>query len=238
MYGEFAHWFHLLTPPHEYAVEADFYARVLTESAEIPIGTILELGSGGGNNASHLKERFELTLVDLSEEMLELSRVLNPELEHIQGDMRTLRLGRRFDAVFVHDAVCYMTTEVDLMAAIETTFEHCRPGGAAVFAPDWATESFEESTDHGGSDGDGLGMRYLEWVWDPDPGDTTYIADYAYLLRDREGSVRAVHDRHICGIFPRSTWLRLIEGAGFRASRRPGIEDETGMDIFVGVKPV
>ncbi len=33
------------------------------------------------------------------------SRELNPDCEHVLGDMRTLRLGRTFDAVFVHDAV-------------------------------------------------------------------------------------------------------------------------------------
>jgi hypothetical protein len=38
--------------------------------------------------------------------------------------------------VFVHDAVAYMTTERELRAAIETAFVHCRPGGAALFAPD------------------------------------------------------------------------------------------------------
>ena len=51
-----------------------------------------------------------MTLVDLSAEMLEVSRQLNPECEHIQGDMRTIRLGRQYDAVLVHDAVDYVTT--------------------------------------------------------------------------------------------------------------------------------
>ena len=41
--------------------------------------------------------------------MLELSRTLNPDCEHLEGDMRTLRLGRTFDAVLIHDAVMYMT---------------------------------------------------------------------------------------------------------------------------------
>lgn len=238
MYREFAAWFHLLTSPEEYRVEADFYGRVLTESAQIPLRTILELGSGGGNNASHLKAGFDLTLVDLSDEMLALSRSLNPECEHIQGDMRTLRLGRQFDAVFVHDAVMYMTSEADLRAAIETAFEHCSEGGAALFAPDDARETFSPRSDHGGHDGEERSLRYLEWSWDPDPTDETYLVDYAYLLRDADGQVRVEHDRHTCGLFPRATWLRLLTESGFRASRRDGIEDETGPDIFVGVKPL
>lgn len=58
--------------------------------------------------------------------MLDLSKKSNPECEHILGDMRTLRLNRTFDAVFVHDAICYMRTREDLRAAIETAFVHLR----------------------------------------------------------------------------------------------------------------
>lgn len=238
MYRELASWFHLLTAPEDYAVEAEFYGRVLTELAQIPVNSILELGSGGGNNASHLRASFELTLVDLSDEMLELSRSLNAECEHVQGDMRTLRLGRQFDGVFVHDAIVYMTSEDDLRAAIATSFEHCKPGGAALFAPDNVRETFRTITDHGGHDGDHRSLRYLEWIWDPDPDDGTYLVDYAYLLRDQDGAVRVEHDRHTCGVFPRATWMRLVEESGFRAEWREGIEDETGPDIFVGVKPL
>ncbi|MEA2702730.1 MAG: hypothetical protein QOD63_675, partial [Actinomycetota bacterium] len=68
---------------------------------------MLELGSGGGHNAVHLVADFAMTLVDLSDQMLDVSRRLNPGCEHVVGDMRTVRLGRSFDAVFVHDAVDY-----------------------------------------------------------------------------------------------------------------------------------
>jgi SAM-dependent methyltransferase len=238
MYRELAGWFHLLTSPDDYSIEADFYGRVLTESADIPVRTVLELGSGGGNNASHLKARFELTLTDLSHKMLALSRTINPECEHIQGDMRNLRLGRRFDGVFVHDAISYMTTEDDLRAAIITAFEHCKPGGAALFGPDEVAETFRSRTDHGGHDDLERSLRYLEWTWDPDPEDNTYLVDYAYLLRDAKGLVRVEPDRHVCGVFSRAAWLRLLEESGFRAEGREGIEGETALDVFVGVKPL
>jgi hypothetical protein len=46
-------------------------------------------------------------------------------------------------------------------------------------------------TDEGGQDGrDGRGLRYLEWTWDPDSTDDTYIVDYAFLLREASGAVR------------------------------------------------
>jgi SAM-dependent methyltransferase len=237
LYQELASWFHLLTSPEDYNVEAAFYSRLLSEAAQIPVNAVLELGSGGGNNASHMKAHFELTLTDLSTEMLALSKSLNPECEHIQGDMRNLRLGRQFDAIFVHDAVDYMNTEEDLRGAVRTAFEHCKPGGAALFAPDYVSETFKPIAEHGGHDGEVRSLRYLEWDWDPDPADNTYVADFAYLLKDETGDVRVVHDRHICGLFERSTWLRLLSEAGFQPEIRPGIEGETGLDIFIGIKP-
>jgi hypothetical protein len=154
--------------------------------------------------------------------------------------MRTIRLDRTFDAVFVHDAVCYMTTASDLRMAIETAFVHCAPGGAALFAPDFVTENFRPSTDHGGSDGSTRGLRWLEWTWDPDPSDTTYIVDYAYLLRDSDGTVRVEHDRHVEGLFTGADWLRLLSGAGFQACSvqfEPSDLEPRSHEVFVAKRP-
>jgi hypothetical protein len=240
LYGALAEWWPLLSAPEEYAEEASLYQRALIEGSKRPLTTLLELGSGGGNNASHLKARFTMTLVEPSPNMLAVSRRLNPDCEHVQGDMRRVRLDRRFDAVFVHDAVVYMTTEADLRTAIETAFVHCEPGGVALFAPDHVRENFKPSTDHGGHDGETRGLRYLEWTWDPDPNDTTYQVDYACLLRERDGSIRAEHDRHVEGLFARGDWLRWLSEAGFEPRVVPAehSELEPGQyEMFVAARP-
>jgi hypothetical protein len=239
LYGELAGWFHLLTAPHEYVEEAAAYREALEGALTTPSRALLELGSGGGNNAWHLKPHFQCTLTDLSAAMIDESRRINPECEHLVGDMRSLRLNRQFDAVLVHDAIMYMTTEADLRRAFETAFVHTRPGGVAVIAPDVTRETFEPGTDSGGNDDPEThrGVRYLGWSWDPDPDDTTSVTDYVYLLRDGL-NIRAVHDRHVEGLFPRATWIKLLEDVGFRVSSatRP---DEPGAtsEIFVAVRP-
>jgi SAM-dependent methyltransferase len=232
LYNELAEWWPLMSAPEDYAEEAGVYRDMMVASGARELSSVLELGSGGGNNASHLKAHFELTLVELSPGMIEVSKRLNPECEHHQGDMRTVRLGRQFDGVFVHDAVCYMTTRADLRAAMETAFVHCRPGGVALFCPDHVTETFAPSTDHGGHDGDGRALRYLEWCWDPDPSDTTYVVDYAYLLRTETGT-RVVHDRHLEGLFSRSLWLDTLGLVGFEASARVYVHSEVDRPIEV-----
>lgn len=240
LYGDLASWFHLLTPPSDYADEAAYYRRALVGAAG-RVDTLLELGSGGGNNASHLKAHFRCTLTDLSHAMLEQSRRINPECEHLPGDMRTLRLGRTFDAVLVHDAVMYLTTEEDLRRAMETAFVHVRRGGAALFAADCTRETFGPHTDHGGGDAEGRALRYLEWTWDPDPADTTFVVDLAYLLREDGREMRVVHDRHVMGLFPRATWSRLLAETGFVERPAPCASDEGDVgdmgEIFLAVRP-
>jgi SAM-dependent methyltransferase len=240
MYSELASWFHLVTAPADYADEAADVVQLLADhGVELgpanPDAAVLELGSGGGNTASHLKARAHLTLTDIAPAMRALSATLNPECEHIAGDMRTLRLDRTFDAVLLHDAVTYMTTEADLRAAMETAFAHLRPGGVVVLLPDFTAETFRPETRHGGHDGsDGRSLRYLKWTDDPDPTDTTVVTDYAYLLRQKDGSVRVLDDRHVLGIFPRATWLRLLADVGFRAEV---LADAWQREVFVGVRP-
>ena len=234
LYNELAAWWPVFSDLGEYRREAAHVARVLRKSTRPAPRTVLELGSGGGNSAFHLKARFEMTLVDLSPRMLAVSRKLNPECEHIKGDIRTLRLGRTFDAVFVHDAICHMTTERDLRAAMATAYEHCKPGGVALFIPDFVRETFEAGVDVGGSDSPSGGLRFLQWVFDPDATDTTYLVDFAILMRNKKGEARVAHDRHVLGLFPRRRWLHLLRDVGMKAAV---VKDDEVRDLFLGCRP-
>jgi SAM-dependent methyltransferase len=225
LYGDLAAWWPLISPPQEYAEDAAYLAVVL-RSAPAAVREVLDLGSGGGHAAAHLKGRLALTLVDISEEMLAVSRQLNPECAHLRGDMRTLRLGRLFDAVLVHDAVDYMTCEADLRQVIETAFAHCRPGGIAVFVPDYTAETFHAASGRGGSsDAAGRQASFREWTWDPDPADDWVQAEYEFVLRAADSTVRVVRETHRLGAFSRGTWLRLLAAAGFK----PGTDSGTGV---------
>lgn len=231
LYTDLAGWWQLVSPTEDYADEAAFLGGLfLAENAR----TVLELGSGGGNVAWFLKKHFTLTLTDISDKMLTQSMKQNPELEHIQGDMRTLRLGRTFDGVLIHDAIMYMTTEEDLRAALATAYEHCRPGGIAVIAPDWVAETFTPRTIHEGADEGERGLRYLEWTWDADPDDTEVNCEYILALKEGD-ELSTVVDRQIVGVFPRASWLRLLEDVGFEAGivEDPSTEGAR-TEVFVG----
>jgi SAM-dependent methyltransferase len=228
-YDELAEWWPLFSPPEHYDEEA---ADLLERLGPVPGGsTMLELGSGGGSLASHLGSHFSLTLTDRSPGMLDVNRKVNPNAEHHVADMRTLRLGRQFDVVLVHDAIMYAITPADVKATLQTAAIHCRRGGRIVVLPDYVRETFTPGTDEGGHDAsDGRGLRYLEWRWDPDSNDDTYVVDYAFLLRDAAGDVSVAHDRHVEGLFPRASWLGWFREAGLSATSSL---DRWDRDVFL-----
>jgi SAM-dependent methyltransferase len=238
LYHELAGWWPVISPVAEYDDDAAVIGAIFAAAAQ-PVRTVLDLGCGGGHVALHLKEGRSMTLVDLSARMLEVSRQLNPDCAHVEGDMRTIRLGRQFDAVLVHDAIDYVTTKDDLSRVIGTTFAHCRPGGLAVFAPDHTAETFRAGTGGGGGhDGTGRQASFRERTRDPVPGDDWILAEYEFTLLDADGTVQVVPEAHRLGSFRRDTWLTLLRAAGFAAEARSGTQAGNGAGsakvIFIG----
>jgi SAM-dependent methyltransferase len=249
IYADLADWWPLISPPKEYTAEAAYLAAILRHHhAGPPAATrpdVLDLGSGGGHVAVHLKDEFSLTLVDLSDQMLTVSRQLNPDCPHIQGDMRTIRLHRTFDAVLVHDAIDYIVGRGDLRLVIETAAAHTKPGGIALFVPDYVEDTFREllGTGGGGIDAAGRTADFTERTWDPDPRDDCVQADYEFRLHEADGTTRVIHESHRLSAFSRELWRDLINQAGFELADWPepatGHQPATGQpaNLFIGVKP-
>lgn len=232
IYDDLVSWYRLVDPAADHEEEAACYLESLDRAAVPRAETLLELGAGAGNNAFFLKQRFRCTLTDLSPQMQALSLELNRDCEHILGDMRTLRLERTFDAVMIHDAVMYMTTEDDLRAAITTAFVHTRPGGAALFAPDCVRETFRDRATLMQADDGTRALRGVEWAWDPDPADETFAVEYALLLRDGD-DVSSRHDRHVEGLFARAKWIEILEDVGYRVEMVRRVDDGNVDEIFL-----
>ena len=237
LYSELVPWYRLIDPVDDHAEEAAAFIAAFDRAVAPAAETLLELGAGAGHNGFHLKERYRCTLTDISLEMQTLSREINPSCEHALGDMRSLRLGRTFDVVLVHDAIVYMLTEADLRAAMETAFVHTRPGGAAIFAPDCVKETLTDGYEVFGQDDEDRALRCLAWTWDQDPHDCLFNVDYAFLLREGD-TVKAIHDRHVEGVFPRATWERLLTAVGYSVETfaRP-IGDGATDDVFLCRRP-
>ena len=235
LYEKFAHYWPLMSPPEEYAEEAEVWRNTIRARLGPGRHELLELGVGGGHNMSHLTGEFDFTAVDLCPAMIEQARRLNPGVAFHVGDMRTIRLGRRFDGVLVHDAISHMRTEDDLRAVFATAVANLRAGGLFVAGPDWLRETFRgpytECRTH--SDG-GTTFTYFEYTHDPDPADTIVETLMWYLIREGDRPLRVESDRHVLGLFPLATWQRLLTEAGFRVQTEPYDCDGVASCLLVG----
>lgn len=221
IYDELAHLWPLISPPEDYRKEANFWRELLWQKLGPGNHEILELGVGGGHNLSHLTKDFQATAIDLSPNMLALSKKLNPGVEHHIGDMRSVRLGKKFDAVIVHDAISYMLSEDDLRRTFATAAAHLEPGGTFITSPDYVKETFNDpQTDQRTVTKGNIELTRFEYEFDPDPDDTTYEIQFFLLLRENAGDIRIEQDRHVLGLFSLNVWRRLLEEAGFEVEVR------------------
>jgi len=237
LYNDLVWLWPFLSPPEDYAGEAKHWRETLRGKLGPGKHHILELGVGGGHNLSHLTIDFKATAVDISEGMLAHSKKLNPDVEHIVGDMRTVRLNRKFDAVIIHDAISYMLTEDDLLKTFQTAAAHLDKGGIFITSPDFTAETFTDPMVHYSiRKGGEINLTHIDYTFDRDPDDTEIETVMTYYIREK-GDLRIEQDLHITGLFPMETWRRLFEKAcfAFEVVDYPVHEDNRQGYLFVGV---
>jgi SAM-dependent methyltransferase len=100
----------------------------------LPGGAVLDLGCGGGEPiARYLIERgCRVTGVDASPPLIDLCRARFPDHEWIVGDMRGLKLGRRFDGVLAWNSFFHLTWD-DQRAMFGVFAAHAGPGAPLMF---------------------------------------------------------------------------------------------------------
>jgi SAM-dependent methyltransferase len=226
--------FPIISPPEEYEEEAEDFCRFIQKHARYPARTLLDLGCGSGHLDAGLKKNFQVTGIDLSPEMLNQARLLNPEVTYLPGDMRSLRLGLVFDAVVIGDSIDYMLSEAELGQALLTAWEHLRPGGVFCTFAEYTQEHFEQNLTHSSTyRQDNLEIAFLHNNYDPDPADTTYESTFIYLIR-QNGQLHIETDRHLGGLFPIQTWFSLLREIGFTVK----LDESTWENpFFIGLKP-
>lgn len=137
VFREYAHYYDLLYRDKDYQGEADYVHGLIQDHAP-GARSILNLGCGSGRHDQCLVARgYTVTGVDISEEMLHAARNAATgtiALDYMPGDIRSVRLGKKFDAVIsLFHVMSYQISNHDLLAAFRTAHEHLKPRGAFIF---------------------------------------------------------------------------------------------------------
>lgn len=238
LYHDLSWLWPIISPPEDYVDESERFTQLIRQSAGGVPTSLLHLGCGGGHNDHIFLRHFQVTGVDISGPMLDLARRLNPRAEYLQGDIRSVRLGKSFSAVAALDAINYMLSEDDLRAVFATAYGHLSPGGVFLTYAEETRERFQQNKTAGSSHASpDLEVTFVENLYDPNPGDTTYEATFLYLIR-RKGILTIETDTNVCGVFPLDTWIKLLFEAGFEVKQFEYYQSDEGvLPVLVGVKP-
>jgi ubiquinone/menaquinone biosynthesis C-methylase UbiE len=225
-YNELAWTEDLLADPAEYEDEVRVYVDLIKRTATEPPHTLLHLGSGAGGHDRIFKRHFAVTGVDLSSGMLNKARAAHPDIEYIEGDMRTLRLNRQFDAVAIPDSIDYMVSLDDLRQAIQTSVEHLKTGGVLLVVAK-TEETFQNNNFAYTGEKDGVHVTLLENNYINLFRPNSYEATLVYLIR-QQGELTIHTDHQILGLFPKATWDQVFKDAGLaiRTKTLDGIYDK------------
>ncbi len=244
-YSEFAWVDTIVCSPEDVTAETELYIKAIKENSKIETKTILHLACGAGMNDYTFKKHFEVTGVDISENMLSLAKKLNPEIEYIYGDMRAIELEKKFDAVAIPDSIDYMKTEEELRKVIVTANKHLKPGGVLLIVAH-PKETFKENNFvYTGEKGD-IEITIFENNYITRKNDSIYEATIIYLIRNK-GKLETYTDIHTLGLFYKKTWISLLEEEGFEIKETKEEhfyneymleEGEYPLYIFTCIKPL
>ena len=143
VFGDYARYYNLLYKDKDYSSECSFVLECLRQCGRSP-QTLLDLGCGTGRHAFETaRQGLAVTGVDMSQTMLAMgwqalksfsASATCPLPEFFEGDARSVRLGRTFDAVTsLFHVMSYQNTEEDALAELETARQHLQPDGIFLF---------------------------------------------------------------------------------------------------------
>ncbi len=131
-FKDYANYYDLIYSDKDYEKEVDFIEEIFKDTHKPK--RILEVGCGTGSYTKILLERgYEITAVDISEEMLKIARK-KCACEFIKGDIKSVSINDKFDACIAMFAVIgYITRNSEIIEALNNIRRHLKPNGIFIF---------------------------------------------------------------------------------------------------------
>lgn len=192
---------------------------------------LLDVACGTGRHLAHLQRYYDVAGIDLDPAMLGQARTRLPGIQLIEGDMRSFRLDRRFDAVTcLFSAIGYMTTTDELDAAVANMADHLNSGGVLII-DGWVLP--EEWRGIVGTHLDTAvtqAVKVARVVHTTREGQTTRLAMHHLIAQD--SGVDYLVDHHRLTLFTRDEYQTAFRRAGLRVDTTDS--PMPGRDRYIG----
>jgi SAM-dependent methyltransferase len=236
MYEKSARIYDLLyvgTGIKDYEAETAELRRIIEESNPAA-RTLLDVACGTGAHLAELSRWYEVEGADLSPAMLAVARArVAPGTALHQADMRTIALGKTFDAVIcLFSSIGYITDPSEMSATVARLAAHVAPGGVLILdgwvRPDAWREGYRPEPEIARDDE----ATVVRLAASRREGDLTDL-DMHHLVQTA-GGVEYFMEHHRLALTPTEDYLAAVESAGLAARAIP--DYMPGRDRVVGLK--
>ena len=199
----------------DYAAESSAI-RSLIQARNPEARNLLDVACGTGGHLRHLQHHYEVTGVDLDPNMIREARNNVPDIPLVEGDMRTIRLGTRFDAVIcLFSSIGCMGDTKELTSAISAMANHLNPGGVLI-VDGWVRP--DAWRDGGSTDVEvatSEGIKVARVVHSRRDGSATHL-EMHHLVATQDGIEHLV-DHHELTLFTPEEYEAAFQAAGLVA---------------------
>ena len=114
--------------------EPAFFLKDLINKYSSNVTSVLELGCGTGGILEVLSRDYDVSGVDLSEEMLKIARRKNPNVSFSKQSIVDFKLDKKFDAVIcVYDTINHLTKFSEWKKLFRNVYKHLNQSGIFLF---------------------------------------------------------------------------------------------------------
>lgn len=135
----YAAYYNLLYKDKNYSSEVDYVDSLIKKYSSLGISSLLNLGCGTGNHDFLLAEKgYSVTGVDLSHSMVDIAKEKivdkKSKVNFFQGDIREVRLHKKYDAVIsLFHVMSYQNSNEDVLNTLKTAKVHLKKNGLFIF---------------------------------------------------------------------------------------------------------
>ncbi len=138
-FQKYAYYYDILYRSKPYKKECDFVEKIFKKYSRRKINSIFDLGCGTGSHDLILAKRgYSVAGVDLSPDLIKIAKRKAKKnklkINFKEGDLRTVKLNKKFDAVILlFNVINFQTTNQDIIFAFKTISKHLKRGGLCIF---------------------------------------------------------------------------------------------------------
>ncbi|GEM_PF-1142024 len=221
--------------PAEYEMEVKKTVELIEQykGTDLDNNRILDIACGTGEQSLYLAEHYQVSGIDLSEDMLKKAREKVPQAEFMKMDMLDFKLDKKYGAaVNLYGSIGFAENLERMKCGMRCVYECLEEGGVFILTP-WGTkETFEEGMVADARERGGVHYCRMETV--RRSGEQKVEVEMFHLI-GRDLTVQPFHHIQTITLFSEHEYTEALESAGFTIKARLS-EKEFRMGAFVCVK--